>query len=127
MCKKGIVMREIKFRAWDHIEMNIPILGGFNDMNDEISNLIFDGVILMQYTGLKDKNGKEIYEGDIIRKGLDLSSYNLVSDIQEVVFEDGCFQGKQQKGIGYIKFALSAYLNEIEVIGNIYESKELLK
>jgi len=120
-------MREIKFRAWDHIEMNIPILGGFNDMNDEISNLIFDGVILMQYTGLKDKNGKEIYEGDIIRKGLDLSSYNLVSDIQEVVFEDGCFQGKQQKGIGYIKFALSAYLNEIEVIGNIYESKELLK
>ena len=62
-------MREIKFRAWDRVlkRMLIPkfIGNGNNFCSDDL--MAVTGVIdLMQYTGLKDKNGVEIYEGDII-------------------------------------------------------------
>jgi len=59
-------MREIKFRAWDKKlkQLSIPV---------QISNPPTPGhergLILMQFTGLKDKNGKEIYEGDVVRHG----------------------------------------------------------
>jgi len=114
-------MREIKFRAWDHIEMNIPTLGGFNDMNYEISNLIFDCVILMQYTGLKDKNGKEIYEGDIV-KMLESGVHEKWASIKIVEFDN--------KYLGFSPFCYLNFINSnniVEVIGNIYENKELLK
>ncbi len=64
-------MRDIKFRAWDKRikEIYIPYFTEFNDMNNGISNIQSDGIKLMQYTSLKDKNGDgltEVYEGDII-------------------------------------------------------------
>ena len=114
-------MRELKFRAWDHIEMNVPSLGEFNDMNDEIDNLIFDGVLLMQYTGLKDKNGVEIYEGDIA---------SVFGSPFEIVFYEGCFGYWIWENEAYRNFITSAISNnkdDVEVIGNIYENKDLVK
>jgi len=116
-------MREIKFRAWDRkmVEME------YQD-NDTSWGAFWDSVhpdsekILMQYTGLKDKNGKEIYEGDLIR--------NESLRICEVIFMSGAFDAKpvnvpiKSDAVG---FKLEAWRYRIEVIGNIYEHPELRK
>ena len=76
---------------------------------------------LMQYIGLKDKNGKEIYEGDILKIETDI--------IGEVVFKDGCFVNNSS-GWGlhtYLSMPTPYKIPEIEIIGNIYENPELLK
>ena len=96
--------------------------------NSETEDLFFrdfEEVELMQYTGLKDKNGKEVYEGDIV-KIIELEGYGEYCD--------------QVKYTGKIEYCVSEFriqpLNlklsdesivEIEVIGNIYENKNLLE
>ena len=74
MSFEGGKMREIKFRAWDKsdnvwLEEDQFVIypqGIFDAWLGQDEPLEMDEVILMQYTGLKDKNGKEIYEGDIV-------------------------------------------------------------
>ena len=68
-----------------------------------------------QYTGLHDKNGKEIYEGDILK-----APYSDCSTQHKVYFEDGCFK-LQFKDLDEWSE------KEIEIIGNIYENQELLE
>lgn len=115
-------MREIKFRAWgydgSHIgkkDMFIPYCEEFNDINDSISNLQDEEIVLMQYTGLKDKNGVEIYEGDIMVLNKMKPSYYVVKYLENNFVLDGVSL-----------FDNSSYFTEREVIGNIYENKELL-
>lgn len=122
-------MREIKFRAWFGEEHKmIP----FDELHIELENgeytvwysldgdSIQDGLCLedfniMQYTGLKDKNGKEIYEGDIVRlpEDEDYKYYSIIYSKNRLGFtlSNGC------------GFGLSY---GIEVVGNIYENPELL-
>lgn len=96
------------------------IMDGYADWNMEKpilkSNIIAETV--GQYTGLKDKNGKEIYEGDIFHCG----DTNI---LYIVVWNDNGFQGKQVKSSSYC--GLEYWKNKIEVIGNIYENPELLE
>lgn len=79
-----------------------------------------DKCVLMQYTGLTDKNGKEIYEGDIVK------SEQWTPEIYRVWFSRGgfCFSN-DTTDIEYVNDA--KYLEQFEVIGNIYENPELLK
>ena len=87
----------------------------------------FEDIELMQSTGLKDKNGKEIFEGDIITNGMDvvdvrnhetLGFYTLVNG-REVFFGHGTSIEEFEENIeGFTEIA--------EIIGNIYENKELL-
>ena len=115
-------MREIKFRAWFH-DPHIPKHGEMVDMRFCTSEDLvqFNGnaleptdecTILMQYTGLKDKNGIEIYEGDVVR------GWNNES---EVKFTQGAFYPEKE----YPEVFASCH-DEMEVIGNIYENPELL-
>ena len=78
--------------------------------------LPFDQIELMQYTGLKDKNGVKIFEGDIVKV------LNKFIDI--VAYDNGCLYMKKQSC--YYEFTYQNF-DYIEVIGNIYENKELLE
>ena len=112
-------MREIKFRFYNKSEperyIDVPEMEymTLDDMFNEDINSTSDFYI-MQYTGLKDKNGIEIYECDIIYTGYEKA---------EVVFNDGCFMFiDKDKNEEY----LYTWIEDIRVIGNIYENEELL-
>ena len=120
-----------KFRAWTE-EGKVMYYDVYPFKDDTLllsyDEIAFDEVpasdfILMQSTGLKDKNGKEIYEVDIVRFAL-TDGFNYVMDKDGVVtYKLGAF---------YVVNGLTEYLisdiniNDVEVIGNIYENPELL-
>jgi uncharacterized phage protein (TIGR01671 family) len=125
-------MRTIKFRAWDiknkrfwhDVEQEYDGLGrDDNEYNWQVSSFADylddpDRYDVQQYTGLKDKNGKEIYEGDIIT----LTGISIHGP-EEVSFDYGAF------GINGTSFCYGQEeLNweDFKVIGNIYENKDLL-
>lgn len=111
-----------KFRAWYGIEMyDEPVIcnGEFYlDWRDFEDGKTYDGAVLMQSTGLKDKNGVELFEGDIVT-GLD---YDLDPLKGKIIFKYGCFLIESEEG----NYIISNDA-ETEVIGNIYENKELLE
>ena len=121
-------MREIKFMAWhkkkkilrEVLEISFSggyvILAGFGSFG-EIEAPIRD-VKLLQYTGLQDKNGKEIYDGYIVRDKYGVK-IPMVVTWDDVGFRTlGKHNGEQY--VGYVK-------DSCEVIGNIYENPEPLK
>ena len=118
-------MREIKFRFWNGYEIKPVRAINFNsdfyeDDHSHISDVedIEKSPFLMQYTGLKDKNGKEIYEGDIVKL-----SNGKVSQIS-YVYDGWWFDGYDNDIIWEDR---KNDFRHIEVIGNIYENPELLK
>ena len=133
-------MREIKFRAWlkeekkmvnvktmDFTDKTIRCLKKNEFINAYLLRRVsFDDVELMQYTGLKDKNGKEIYEGDIIKYKF---PYDIrLKHISPVKFleTEASFGIKDRYENEIPLYTISAN-NYFEVIGNIYENKNLLE
>ena len=128
--------REIKFKAWDKVTKLLVDLIGFKDLGQKIELWYWNKdnekaycvadkeyIELMQYTGLKDKNDKEIYEGDIIKNdGCD--DGDLISVI---IFDRGVFALKDEEDLPYVQYPLCEWNECCEVIGNIYENPELLK
>ena len=124
------MVREIKFRAWgcntifyekqDEKEMFIPSVTEYNDINVEIGNHQEDGIIFMQYTGLIDKNGVEIYEGDVVLAN--------ESDKYEVYFDSGAyFLHNIEQDSDFEDIAMFMCKTIGIVVGNIYENPELLE
>ena len=119
--------REIKFRFWgnfgelneeeDICEMEMLYGNRFCFFESEPINNLFDcrNFQVMQYTGLKDKNGKEIYEGDIVK----YKNYNGFSVIR---YKKGSFFFY---GVSLIHFLFNVKEKEVEIIGNIFENPEL--
>jgi uncharacterized phage protein (TIGR01671 family) len=123
-------VREIKFRAWDKehrcmIE-NVGIqTEKYADKITISSSGIFVGnkcnsMVLMQFTGLRDKNGREIYEGDIVA-----GWFNNQKIVGQVFYGSNAAFFIQRKGLLGISLINADIW--LEVIGNIYENPELLK
>lgn len=126
--------REIKFRAWDEVSEKMLNWNDFLDTNMKNTFIAPEstGLILMQYTGLHDKNGKEIYEGDIVL--LDCYYYEEPAFDGEfkVIYDDingmWILVDLENKDRGFaFREIRSYYKAEIEVIGNIYDNPELLE
>jgi uncharacterized phage protein (TIGR01671 family) len=119
-------MREIKFRAWDKTNkmwrqpgnaFEISVISGAVQQNYRDTSA---DVELMQYTGLKDKNGVEIYEGDILKLNDMVFTFEWVEK-----YSLGFYCGWKIKHIsGYNG---SPSMEDCEVIGNIHQNPELLK
>lgn len=144
-------MREIKFRAWDTVDKvmklptllrlsrNLPFTDDNNNgkvfqmqCNGQENIEYYNGrIVLMQYTGLRDKNGKEIYEGDILHV-LEISNTRDLEYKSPVEFIDSGFLVTQpdecQVPLAVFHNLDTSYpLFEIEVIGNIYENADPTK
>ncbi len=115
--------REIKFRAWDKNKRDwVDMLALMLPTESETESFV-----LMQYTGLKDKNGKEIYEGDVIRIFVRRHVEPSVHANAEVVFAGGVFWFEARQ-IGFTDCNWHLYnQSDREVVGNIYETPDLLK
>lgn len=125
-------MREIKFRAWIKEVDEIREVEYINFWKKMISfpnkfckeyylNADFDEIELMQYTGLKDKNNKEIYEGDIVK----LRANHGIGVIK-YYDEWGAFVVEYIKPRPLAVLGMNYYKEDIEVLGNIYKNPELL-
>ena len=132
-------MREIKFRAWlkedrkmediktiDFTDKTIRCLKKNEFINAYLLRRVsFDDVELMQYTGVKDKNGKEIYEGDIVL----IKLYETSTWHKTVVgFKKGAFIADLIDKEDYVYIFHHGFTgDDFEIIGNIYENKNLLE
>lgn len=123
-------MREIKFRAWDGKKMHKVCRLGLHGFSTDLWSpspvacdaRFTDDLKIMQFTGLKDRTGKEIYEGDIVK---DCFVISAIGDIPEE-------PRTPPLTVKIPEFFYSIEFNgydesDLEVIGNIYENPELLK
>lgn len=115
------VIREIKFRVWDGKIMTLPPFKYSSNLGGNFFTLdgrcyiegVHQNLVLMQYTGLKDKNGKEIYESDLLKFDPEEWGCEESMFIVEWNKEDGCWSG-------YGTF--SEWSTYCEVVGNVYET-----
>lgn len=138
-------MRQMKFRAWSkkrkvmyyladsmmsciHLEMNNSNWGVF-DSCIRLCGSVDDSGILEQFTGLLDKNGKEIYEGDIVKKHDHMKECNgatgVVAYLTISLGEFGIDIIKGNEWSFYYPDGNNFSAEDLEVIGNIYENSEL--
>ena len=132
--------RELKFRIWDGKKF---LYNSHNSIYDrEHIYLNIDGskycrygnqnyhlnLVVQQFTGLKDRNGKDIYEGDVLLYSLsyqEVATYGTNNDINEVIFESGSFKLLGGDLLSELVDYDGMTLRE-EIIGNIFENPDLI-
>ena len=121
-------MRMIKFRIFNKKIKSYIDIHSSAIMIDELNNLN-DNLIVEQFTGLHDKNGKEIYEGDILNVGENLVCEIVYVDKNVEDYGDEIHCAFHAKVYIHNKtIPLDSYLkNNCEIIGNIHENPELLE
>lgn len=125
--------REIKFRAWNKENKRwLDEVAVFNDgswcgdiiqpNHTRVSGYSEPDCVLMQYTGLKDCKGQEIYEGDVLKQ-----RRRSWTGKGEVVFDSGCYWFHRRLGSGQEELYIAIGNEEVEVIGNLWENPKLLE
>ena len=123
-------MREIKFRAWEkNLKEIIPI--DSISFEHKIVNMtsawrFFNEIELMQYTGLKDKNGKGIYEGDLITIDNPFIAHEKAIGVALIVFSHDYVGGWVAESKGE-HMNIGTRTHMISVVGNIYENPNLME
>ena len=117
-------MRKFKFKAWSKDEkrmlINVSLLDGFPCIRENGKLVCYGNCEIMQCTGLKDKSGREIYEGDII---VDNSGEKYVCEWGEPEAGFYLYQLSSARTFYFCNFEE----NELKIVGNIHENPELLK
>ena len=123
----------MRFRVWDTVKKAMGEVQAIVFTEENVYPIYskvlrryipFNEAILMQSTGLFDKNGNEIFEGDVVSFSIDNGWDYVVSKSGLIIYWEGCYQILENG----IKYRINQCLEEdIEVIGNIYENPELMK
>jgi uncharacterized phage protein (TIGR01671 family) len=124
-------MREIKFKIWDKrlkkficdgddiLRICLVLSGKYTSIDRMVFDSWLSNLIFLQYTGFKDKNGKEIYEGDVVKIG-----ENLIDEVKWITEKE--WMSDKCPVNGFVNHE-SIYKIKPIIIGNIYENPELLK
>ena len=125
--------REIKFRVWDAIDKEYNydivvgnILSAIHGSGDPLSEEEEEQFTLQQYTGLKDKNGKMIFEGDFIQYQYPTNDDCIKLKTKNIVLVRWTTE-EEDNHPGFRIVDLWGQYGEMEVVGNIMENPELLK
>lgn len=134
-------MKELKFRIWDNshnefIRPDYGLIGFCYPLDGRIAVLTpnsepIEDCGIEQYTGIKDKNGKDIYEGDVVKVNDDFDKYGLnAGEIYEVYFNAGGFRCKPKYESSITRGDKGFWMddgNDYEVIGNVHENDDLME
>jgi uncharacterized phage protein (TIGR01671 family) len=129
--------RPIKFRAWhkkhgmiypdEHFTLQDAIIGNLDFFGSPAKDFNIADFVFMQYIGLQDANGEDIYEGDIVTSNHPdiVDGYRWVVQWKDAGFYP--FNDVDEQGHGELRYGVRNQLETFEVIGNIHEHPELLE
>ncbi len=128
-------MRDIKFRVWDIANKSWLKTGDAQPIDGKLISCVDiadyiswpDDYIIQQFTGLQDKNGKDIFEGDILKIQTEDNPEDLQWDIFYIEYYRASFWTRNKQGADHLYDFYSDGHVDGEVIGNIFDNPELVK